>query len=1024
MSSNPSITSTLNTCQDHLHALCYHRLRCEGYRALNLGGDTVVTDEPLDGLFRCLSELHFFIFASDASGSSLPMRKFHATLLVPKDPADVGRVTFAETAAAALAAAPPPPNISVFMSLQVIGSSKAFFIKQYDRHTNSFSLSTTLLGQELSNQEIKNLIDLGKSLTFICNVTHRIHAHHMRDIVRSALCSPEMFCEHVILAIDPPLPDHSRRPEDDVLATEKYLILEDVLQSLHILTHASPSPRILSNYLYPQMCQRLGNLNVSDADHEISHPFIDSMFNTAIRRRTRQQALLPGAKVVFTRTVSPLIQLGVPYDVHSVAEKNCNTSLAFCVSLFQHKRLNALDPDQYTMTQQKNASKVILHDFARNFNTGMPVRFAQDFPFTRPPIYADRLYHLKDVNAAAGCFSVRFAYTFYHKTKDVSPFYKGDRDIRISGAVPVFVGCSILGQGLPINTVVRKVARDGVRQRVALSCPANAPKSGYTDYRVSYPFFNSRADDFSYGVTKITLSPIHPLDLTGCYIEGPGIAPDTKIDASSNDTTENKTELTLSLATNNYMEDLIDFNPPVFSIHIPCVKLERVSGRRADLADTHGWRDCSGLMGFSLIGPGIPKGTTVIQVEKVNGTLRRLVLSKEVKVTDSPLAETSTHTLFVGMQPFEYKMRSYKIGEQSIILESSYENLERVLTECCRGGAGGPGGAGGGAGGGGAGGGAGGGDDTLPPLLDGDAIYWPRELTESDIADLQSDEREKKRSAQNKIIEKCEEMSRHENFEAVSKIQHELIFEGYHKTSAFQLKECLHKLEKLLDKHQYNDELLSLLKLISSLQLQTNGHHHDERMKFRDILARMHMAEANEEILIEIATSALPSEALRLQTRLEAIVTFSRLAIVNWKMQLKAMKRGLFVVVFELLKSSDRHTVDMIIIPVLANLVHFNFRLQKWLHEKCIHENMPELFGSVWKRLGSTKTFEAHIKEFDDQLSELDKKFEKNSSKPRATGGGDHGPDEFSGDTITLAGRKQVGGTCYAYACARSFIHR
>ena len=55
----------------------------------------------------------------------------------------------------------------------------------------------------------------------------------------------------------------------------------------------------------------------------------------------------------------------VPYDVHSVAKKNCNSSPAFCVSLFQHKRLNALDPDQYTMTQQKNASKVILYDFAQ-----------------------------------------------------------------------------------------------------------------------------------------------------------------------------------------------------------------------------------------------------------------------------------------------------------------------------------------------------------------------------------------------------------------------------------------------------------------------------------------------------------------------------------------------------------------------------------------------------------------------------------------------------------------------------------
>ena len=55
----------------------------------------------------------------------------------------------------------------------------------------------------------------------------------------------------------------------------------------------------------------------------------------------------------------------VPYDVHSVAKKNCNSSPAFCVSLFQHKRLNALDPNQYTMTQQKNASKVILYDFAQ-----------------------------------------------------------------------------------------------------------------------------------------------------------------------------------------------------------------------------------------------------------------------------------------------------------------------------------------------------------------------------------------------------------------------------------------------------------------------------------------------------------------------------------------------------------------------------------------------------------------------------------------------------------------------------------
>ncbi len=300
----------------------------------------------------------------------------------------------------------------------------------------------------------------------------------------------------------------------------------------------------------------------------------------------------------------------------------------------------------------------------------------------------------------------------------------------------------------------------------------------------------------------------------------------------------------------------------------------------------------------------------------------------------------------------------------------------------------------------------------LPPLLDGDAIYWPRELTESHIEDLYSHEEEKKRSAQNEITEKCEEMFRQENYEAVSKIQHELIFEGYHEHLAIQLKQAL-------DNCQY-EELSKSLKLIDALQLHTDSRHHNERVQYRDGLASMHMAKANKEILIETATSTLPPE----KNRLEAIDSFSKLARYNWKMQLEAMKKGFFGELFKLLESSNKARENEII-SVLENLVHCNFRLQKWLHE-----NRPDLFLKVWTVLNKADPdkaphppitpFETHIKDFDKQIFELNKKIDE-QTKPRATGDGDHG---FIGDTVSLVGREQVGGACYAYACARSFIHR
>jgi hypothetical protein len=136
----------------------------------------------------------------------------------------------------------------------------------------------------------------------------------------------------------------------------------------------------------------------------------------------------------------------------------------------------------------------------------------------------------------------------------------------------------------------------------------------------------------------------------------------------------------------------------------------------------------------------------------------------------------------------------------------------------------------------------------LPPLFVGEAIYWPRQLTESDITDLNSLDRDKKRSARNKIIEKCEQMSRNGSYEALSKLQHELIFAKYHHHFAIQLKELLH--------NRHYDELLSLLRLIIALQFHTNIRHYHELMQYHWLLASMHMAEANQEILIEIATSS------------------------------------------------------------------------------------------------------------------------------------------------------------------------
>lgn len=304
-------------------------------------------------------------------------------------------------------------------------------------------------------------------------------------------------------------------------------------------------------------------------------------------------------------------------------------------------------------------------------------------------------------------------------------------------------------------------------------------------------------------------------------------------------------------------------------------------------------------------------------------------------------------------------------------------------------------------------------ESQLPPLLDGDAINWPRQLTESHITDLSSRDWSKRRSAQNKIIAQCEEISKnYENYEALSRIQHELIFEKYHRHLAIQLKQCF-------ENRDY-EELLKLLNLISALQLHLNIRHHDELMQFRWLLASMHMAEANQEILIAIATSKISSE----DVQLEAVITFSKLARYNWKMQLEAMKKGLFDV---LLKLSRDHKYLEKIIPALANLVQRNFRLQKWLHENF------DLFPSVWNMLDSSPKkgpFKDYIKNFEFQLDHshtrdygdyprLDDCHHDRQHCEEA-----HGSDEFAGHTVTLVGRKQVGGTCYAYACARSFIHR
>jgi hypothetical protein len=130
-------------------------------------------------------------------------------------------------------------------------------------------------------------------------------------------------------------------------------------------------------------------------------------------------------------------------------------------------------------------------------------------------------------------------------------------------------------------------------------------------------------------------------------------------------------------------------------------------------------------------------------------------------------------------------------------------------------------------------------------------------------------------------------------------------------------------------------------------------------------------------------------------------------------MQLEAMKKGLFDVLLKLWKSRDHKYLEKIILA-LANLVQRNFRLQKWLHE-----NMPELFPTVWESFEPDEPgpFEKHIQKFEDQLSRSHTSYYKDCEEA-------HGSDEFAGHTVTLVGRKQVGGTCYAYACARSFIHR
>jgi hypothetical protein len=92
-------------------------------------------------------------------------------------------------------------------------------------------------------------------------------------------------------------------------------------------------------------------------------------------------------------------------------------------------------------------------------------------------------------------------------------------------------------------------------------------------------------------------------------------------------------------------------------------------------------------------------------------------------------------------------------------------------------------------------------------------------------------------------------------------------------------------------------------------------------------------------------------------------------------------------------------------------LIHSNFRLQKWFEEEC-RKNARELpkLQSEFRLFTPTPNFQ-HIEDLTKFYDDL------RGVQPALA----LADEQFA--TVSLRGNKQISGTCYAYASARSFIH-
>jgi len=268
----------------------------------------------------------------------------------------------------------------------------------YSAKRFSFTVSKSATGDEVPPEE---LAVSPPSLRRKAEVTFRIAPATMRLLIRDALASPQLFCSELSLCPSPSIPGQMQLRNSRLFDGKwqaEYLTLDDLLQSHRVLLQPPPPlPLLTSNALVPQLKPSVYLFDIDTAQDHHSLPLLDPLHNAARRSALQHGAVLPGTKVVFTRTVSPHIQLGVAYDVHSVAATNANQSLSFCVSIFDKRQTGLIDPNRFPMIQQAGAReqpKIIRSELARHFRHGMPVRFSHSCNATVPPIVAHRLYRL------------------------------------------------------------------------------------------------------------------------------------------------------------------------------------------------------------------------------------------------------------------------------------------------------------------------------------------------------------------------------------------------------------------------------------------------------------------------------------------------------------------------------------------------------------------------------------------------------------------------------------------------------